>query len=61
VHREFSVSANYSSNNFAAKTKALLKTTHSTALRAWFLRQPFCFARSLKSLAETKKDVADTP
>jgi hypothetical protein len=25
------------------KAKALLKTTHSTSLRAWFLRQPFCF------------------
>lgn len=53
------VSANYFSNNFVFKAKALLKTTHSTALRAGFLCQPICFVRKADkiSLAETKKTI----
>jgi len=47
VHREFSVSANYSSNNFAAKTKALLKTS--------FCASRFVSPAALKALLKQKK------
>jgi len=42
------------------KAKALLKTTHSTSLRAGLLRQPFCFAQKAYkiSLVETKHGYA---
>lgn len=43
------------SESFVFKATALLETTHSTALRAWFLCQPVCFVHGLKiAFVETK-------
>ena len=43
------------------KAKAVLKTTHSTALRAGFLRQPFRFAHRLKSQPLLKQNTVTAP